>query len=352
MTVRPFELSAAELQAHLDQMVEATIDDLTSQVLLLPKGPDFIEYADFQAAYQVLRQQTAGYSEVTVEAVAAALAENSRVFLVLRAILGMTAAEWAAVARADRHSDVSQNAARSMDRNCRSDARYCGRLGTSRGASSTATRRRLHDMTVVAVAMLASGAPPQPDGTLHRLAQFDTAHGLESLQHAAWEGVPHATLLYERYLGRPFAGHRDAVSELIGGALEDAVEDQLRRAGIAYRKTKRAKRIPGFGQAPDFCIPDELAPAVDIEAKLSSDDGTARDKVARIKVLASQRDQHVVDGRPPYQVIACIDGRGFGQRREDMRQLLTVLDGKVFTTATLPRLVPCSRLADFAARAT
>ncbi|HEV2301423.1 MAG TPA: hypothetical protein VGR91_07625, partial [Stellaceae bacterium] len=89
------------------------------------------------------------------------------------------------------------------------------------------------------------------------------------------------------------------------------------------------------------------SPAVVIEAKITSDDGTARDKVARIKVLATQRDRHVAEGRPPYEVIACIDGRGFKQRREDMRQMLLELNGKVFTTATLNRLVSFSRLNEF-----
>jgi len=34
-------------------------------------------------------------------------------------------------------------------------------------------------------------------------------------------------LLYERFLGRPFAGHRDSVSELVGDSLESVIEDVL-----------------------------------------------------------------------------------------------------------------------------
>jgi hypothetical protein len=40
-------------------------------------------------------------------------------------------------------------------------------------------------------------------------------------------GVPYAMLLYERFLGRPFAGHRDSVSEIVGDSLESAIEDVL-----------------------------------------------------------------------------------------------------------------------------
>lgn len=62
-----------------------------------------------------------------------------------------------------------------------------------------------------------------------------------------------------------------------------------------------------------------MSPAVIIEAKITSDDGTARDKVARIKELETQRNEHAAAGGPKDKGIACIDGRGFRQRREDMR---------------------------------
>lgn len=84
-----------------------------------------------------------------------------------------------------------------------------------------------------------------------------------------------------------------------------------------------------------------------IEAKITSDDGTARDKVARIKELETQRNQHVASGRAHYEVVACIDGRGFRERREDMRQMLLRLDGEVFTTASLDQLVMYTRLREF-----
>lgn len=100
-------------------------------------------------------------------------------------------------------------------------------------------------------------------------------------------GVPYAMLLYERFLGRPFAGHRDSVSELVGHALESAIEEVLHRAGVSYRKTKRAERVEGLDQTPDFIVPSEFNPQVIIEAKLTEDDGTARDKVTGCSTLAS-----------------------------------------------------------------
>ena len=63
------------------------------------------------------------------------------------------------------------------------------------------------------------------------------------------------------------------------------VEERLARSRIPFRKTKRAERIPGYDQASDFFAPDEFNPSVIIEAKITGDDGTARDKVARIERL-------------------------------------------------------------------
>ena len=154
-------------------------------------------------------------------------------------------------------------------------------------------------------------------------------------------------LLYERFLGRPFAGHRDSVSELVGDPLESGIEDVLTAAGISFKKTKRAEIVPGFIQSPDFIIPDQFNPKVIIEAKFTEDDGTARDKVTRVENLVniSLRDQPA--GQPKYEVIACIAGRGFGVRRNDMKKLILSTKGKVFTPKTLDRLVDNSGLSSF-----
>ena len=53
------------------------------------------------------------------------------------------------------------------------------------------------------------------------------------------------------------------------------------------------------------------------------------------------------EGQPKYEVVACIGGRGFGVRREDMKKMLLATRGKVFTLKTMDRLVECSRLKEF-----
>jgi len=357
---RPFELSSEELRERLEEMVQVTVSDLGSEFLLMPMGTSFIKYADFRAAYEVLKRHTAVFTNFTETAVGEALRENSRVLGILRAILGMTPPEWAELARTEGMSDITQGAAQGLDRACREtpeyvssrEQRYQARLARSgrieqRPVGRPKSVERIEALVRIAIQYITRGAPQETDGVVHRLAKFDTHEGIISLRHAASEDTPYAVLLYERYLGSPFATHRNAVSELVGEVMENAVEDQLRRAGITYRKTKRAERLPGFGQAPDFCIPDEVARVVIIEAKITSDDGTARDKVARIKELETQRNQHVASGRSRYEVVACIDGRGFRERREDMRQMLLRLDGKVFTTASLDQLIMHTHLKEF-----
>jgi hypothetical protein len=186
---------------------------------------------------------------------------------------------------------------------------------------------------------------------IHRLQKADTSSGLESVVPLADIGVPYPILLYERFLGRPFAGHRDSVSDVIGQTVEIAIEEVLHEHGISARKTKRAERIKGFEQTPDFIIPNEFNPQIVIEAKLAEDDGTARDKVTRVQHLytMSMRDRTPAEG-PRYDVIACIAGRGFKQRREDMKKLLIATREKVFTLQTIPQMVQYTRLREFATK--
>lgn len=343
---RPFEVDQTYLADHIDEMVGTVFADLQSQFLVLPKGSGFVEYTEFERAYEVLKRHTSAFREFTEDAIWSALQQSSLSFLVLRTVLGMSPPEWAELTRSEQTSDVSQGNARTIDRRCRADAGYLARL-LLRPNDKTLARTKA--LVAVAADYIRRGAPPGAADTVHRLAKVDTAEGIDSLQHVAAAHVPYAVLLYERYLGRPFASHRDAVSELIGEVMENAIEERLSHARITFRKTNRAERVPGYDQAPDFFVPDEYSPAVLIEAKVAGDDGTARDKVARILRLCEMRDRRVREGTAGFEVVACIDGRGFGVRREDMRAILRATDGKVFTLATLDQLIPHTGLQMFQA---
>lgn len=330
----PFEVSTAELAGDLDTYVDVVFSSLVSEFLVLPKGPGFVEYPAFERAYQQIKQATRGFGELEPQRVLDAIQEAPLGLIVLRTMLGFTPPEWAYLASQEGGVPVTQGYARTLDRKVRM-------------APETALREMnapIRALVETACALLRSVPPRLADDRIHRLDKADTRDGVVSVRHLAEMGAPYPMLLYERFLGRPFAGHRDSVSDLIGEGLEAAIEEVLVRYGVSYRKTKRAERIPGFDQTPDFICPDEFNPQVVIEAKLTEDDGTARDKVTRVQHLDRLSKEGQPSGERRYQVIACIAGRGFGVRREDMKKLLLATDGKVFTSKTLDQLVDCSNL--------
>jgi hypothetical protein len=294
----------------------------------MPKGQGFIDYPTFEKGYEVLKQVTQGLKSLEPENILTALLKTPMIFIVLRAMTGLTPPEWAYMATSHTGINVTQGYARTLDRNIRLDPFISLKC-------SADALLRLEALVKTACSLLQEGAPQVETAVLHRLDKADTKNGLRDIRNLAGMGVPYAMLLYERFLGRPFAGHRDSISELIGGGLETAIEDVLTRSGLSFRKTKRAEKISGFDQTPDFILPSEFNPQIVIEAKITEDDGTARDKVTRIQHLAELSEQRTRKGEKGFAVIACIGGRGFGVRREDMKKLLIATQGKVFTPKTL-----------------
>ena len=338
----PFEVTFEKLQADLDTYVDAVFACLQSEFLTLPKGPGFVEYPVFERGYEELKKVTGNFRTVTPAIVLDAINRVPVAFVVLRAILGFTPPEWAYVTGQRSKVEVTQGAVRSLDRKIRMNP--VAPLGTL----GQVTDQRLRALVNTACELLAEGVPEVPADVLHRMDKADTRNGLASIQPMADLGVPYAMVLYERFLGRPFAGHRDSVSELVGDVVETAIEGVLTRSGVSYRKTKRAERVSGFDQAPDFIVPDEFSPHVVIEAKVTEDDGTARDKITRVQHLGALSLEGVKAGEAPrFEVIACIAGRGFKVRREDMKKLLLATRGKVFTLENLNHLIEWTRLREF-----
>lgn len=337
----PYLAAESELQTHIEQAVDFVFSELSSQFMLLPRGVNFLGYDAFQEGYEALRINTDGFAALTAESCWTALREDARAWIVLRAIMGISPPEWGELANELEHKSIPTNWCRSIDGDVKKD-----RDLFNESRSQPEQRRQRVDLCIrAAVKAINEGAEPlQTDDLLHRLDKFDTAAGHSSVEHASLQGVPYPVLLYERILGRPFASHRDSVSELVGDEMETAIEGVLTAARIPFRKTRRAERVPGFEQAPDFFIPDEITPAVIIEAKVCGDDGTARDKVSRVLRLAQMRDLRQQAGKTPYELVACIDGRGFSVRRQDMRDLLLATNGKVFTMSTLDNLIDSTTL--------
>ena len=195
-------------------------------------------------------------------------------------MLGFTPPEWGYLATQRTGVNVARGFVRSLDRKVRMEP-------TKHLKIDGVTKERLYAFVDTACHLLTQGVPAVNGDQFHRLDKADTRNGADSIRHLTGIGVPYAKLLYERFLGRPFAGHRDSVSELVGDSLESAIEEVLSKAGISFRKTKRAEKIAGFDQTPDFIIPRESNPQIIIEAKITEDGSTARDKVTRIQHLGT-----------------------------------------------------------------
>ena len=236
-----FEASVEELEANLEDYVNRVTASLRSEFLAMPKGDGFIQYECFEVGYEALKRATDSFRSITHSAVIECVFETPIVFVVLRTMLGFTPPEWAYTTTLRSGLAVGQGAARAIDRKVRLAPFVPMRRG--RGV----TEARVGAMVKTACDLLAERVPADlPIELLHRLDKVDTSTGSVSLNAAATLGIPYAMLLYERLLGRPFAAHRDSVSELVGDALENAIEGVLSRAQVSFYKTKRAERVPGY----------------------------------------------------------------------------------------------------------
>jgi hypothetical protein len=335
----PFEFSFGEVQARIEEFVDVTFDSLKSEFLSMPRSKGFLAFETFDAAYESLKRCTSSFDTMEPATVHACAVATPVVLAVLRAMLGFTPSEWAYVTSLRTGVAVTENAMRAIDRRIRLQPAKPLELTELVGSRITA-------LVDTACAMLSEGVPADTiSEVLHRLDKVDTRNGLLSAQTAANVGISYSMLLYERSMGRPFAGYRDSISGIVGDVVEGAIEEVLNAHRVSYHKTKRAQKIEGFDQAPDFVIPNVHNPKIVIEAKLAEDPGTVRDKVTRIVNLVT--NSRGADGQPRYQVVACLAGRGFKVRREDMRRLLTVTRGKIFTLQTIGELIAHTDISSF-----
>jgi len=341
--IHPFEATEEQLQGAIDRYIDTFIHGLHSFFELMPKGHAFVDFERFRMGYRTLRETTEDFRRFTEETVLTAIRTDPLAFVVLRSILGMTPPELASLAQARLGTDIDQGVARRLDKRARGGMDLLAR-------AQPKTQRHIHDVVRLAVELLHGGAPNVPDTAMHRLDKIDTARGIEGIVQAAEHGVPYEVLLYERFLGRPFASHRDSVSEHVGELLQGAVRSVLDTSRVPYHESGIAERFEDMDQAPDFLLPTAPAPAAVIEAKLAEDDGTARDKVTRIQHLGELRDQRERRGEPSFEVIACVDGRGFGIRREDVKKLLLATRGKLFNASTVAQIVTHTSLRTLARR--
>ena len=93
MPQHPFEVGGDYLASHIDEMVDVTFADIQSQLMVMPRGQNFIEFGSFQDAYEALKQETDAFARFNDETVRKALERNALVFVVVRTILGVSPPE-------------------------------------------------------------------------------------------------------------------------------------------------------------------------------------------------------------------------------------------------------------------
>lgn len=330
------------------ERAECILGTLQSYFVDMPRGENFLAGADFRRSFENFRDVTSGGADLSPSTILAAIRNDSRVWVVVRAIAGVTPPEAAALAmeaaaEEGRQLSITAEMARAVDSRCRRGEPVLledptGGTKADRGASEALSAMATHLPGVIA-----RGPGKVAANRVHRLDKIDTRNGEKSLRKAlAEEGEMYSELLYERILGRPFATHRDAVSDLVGDVLENRIMEVLAAHGISARQTGKREPVVTFEQAPDIVAPyagsiDDVEVA--IEAKLAEDDGTARDKVARVKSLRENEDRRAARGEKRRLVVAVLDGRGFGVRAPDLRRLLAACDGHVYAAAELEKLV-------------
>lgn len=296
----PFEVSFDRLETGIDEYVKRVFTALESDFLIMPRGVGFVVFDSFIEGYRAIHDATEGFKRMDGDRLFQAVRRVPMGLVVLRAVLGLSPPEWSDVATLTTGVRIGQGFARTLDRAIRKDPEA------------------------------EIGHTPLQEERIRALVQ-----------------AAYPALLYERFLGRPFASHRDSVSDIVGGALEDKIERQLVASGIPFFRTKRAEALSEWEQNPDVFCPSPKTPIAVIEAKMTQDDGTARHKAARVLRLAEIRNSRERKGQLGFDVIACIAGRGFSVRKSDMKSLLLATRGLVFTLSQIEQLSTHTRLRQY-----
>lgn len=227
---QPFEMDFGSGVPDLEPLVDRVFGSLQSSFLLMPRGKGFIEYPTFETGYESLKKATDGFSKWDPEKLLAAIVQTPIAHVVIRSMLGFSPPEWAHVAEQRWEIEIPQGYMRTLDRRIRLAA-------LTPMKERALSDERLQALVKIACELLTKRAPEAQPGFIHRLDKADTRGGHVDIKALAQVGVPYAVLLYERFLGRPFASHRDSVSGHVGDAMETPIEDLLARL-----KSRSAKR--------------------------------------------------------------------------------------------------------------
>lgn len=291
---------------------------------------DFYELPHFHDAYAQAVVATAGFTNVTVADLTAAIQAEPRVLLPLRVITGLTRNEFAAstsiVAKPLGLTPIGAGKVDSMER------------------SGTATSNAQAYVVAETVDQIMHGTLfGDPPGELKpKQHKPDTVQGWATVQRYAAEGVPYDVFLHQRHYGGAFRQLLDATSELRGDLIEDAVEALFDEHGVLYIRTgshNQAEIASRFEvtvvPTPDFVIYDEAENLrALLECKGANDGGTARDKALRFERL---HDESVRLGGIP--LIAVLGGLGWTRVNDTLGPVVRDCDGRVFSVSNLDEML-------------
>lgn len=322
---------------NLGDLVDATKQNLRPAELTLPKDDKFVEKDEFYSAYQELYVETRRFEILNSETVWRAYDRNKMVFIVIRSLIGLLPREWAKIANEQGLEDITEDFIKDIDKKIRKgEIEY----------HQEKTKRRLKNLFSVTIEYIETPVPETEDGAVNKLDLAGRVRSSRSIQDIAENGVPLREVLWERSMSNPLGRHNNAVSEVKGDIVEDAVEELLQENNIPYYRTEQVENVDGFDDTTDFYIPGTDDPEVLIEAKLVNDEGTANKQMARVSRLVKSSDDSS-HHKAPYQVIACIDGVGFGRRDSELKKLINSVEGNVFTLSTLGDMIEYTKLSKY-----
>ena len=202
-----FEVPFAQVEADTDTYIDDVFSSLSSEFMTMPMGNGFIDYPVFEQGYEALKRATGDFRQLTSPQLTQCVYEMPISMIVLRTMLGCSPPELAYVTSMRTGVTVDQGAARAIDRRAR-----MAPLEPIRRKNGI-TEQRIEALVATACELITEGVPDTiPPDFVHRLDKVDTKLGLDSLRASADIGISYAVLLYERFLGRPFATYRDSVS--------------------------------------------------------------------------------------------------------------------------------------------
>lgn len=316
---------------------------------LIPRGEAMLAELAFDRAFEGLLAKTAGFTDVTPGALAAAVADDPAALAPLRMIAAVTYPELSVAIYLATGRTVSSGYLRALERG---------------GPESEATRPRDRDRRATAIEAAAAAiaaivggkvltVPPAVSDTFHsKVDRRDTRDGWGGVAAHARDGVPYSALLYQRYVGGQWRQVQDAYSEVKGDAvLELPLETLLQRERIPYYRApsgatgaQRTSELYGLSPGPDFLIPPSN-PQIAIESKVAEDGGTVRDKAARIQRLAAVcADRNII-------VCAVVDGKGWSERVTALAAVVMATQGRTYSLSTLENLLSVPEIAAWIGKA-